>query len=259
MRRKTKIILSALVFASTPFLAKAGYAISQKGFAHFITYAPHIPISCPALATRAYLILGQSQAANSGQIRHIPQHLSHVFKDGTCYALRDPIVGATNKGGSIWPAFSDALGGNIVMTNMAITGSSIKDWTKPKQIQKVKAALTKMRQQGWEPKIIWMQGEADAYFKMNPDEYEKNLRQVVALAPSSQWVITRESKCLDLQTVNVGMNLARDHVAADFPNVSIGLDLDAFPITMRQDDHCHFTSEAQRQIGTALTKNPILR
>ncbi|HEV7340864.1 MAG TPA: sialate O-acetylesterase [Sphingopyxis sp.] len=250
---KRTIILTAalLVFA----------LISVRGWEHTVTALPQIEAKCPE-GTDAILVIGQSHASNTGPKRHISWSRSYSFDGGACYYLRDPMPGTAGEGGSIWPKFAEFLRKPVVISNLAISGSAISQWTADTQRAKIRQAITDLDRSGFpDPLIIWMQGETDAAKSTDTTTYHAELTKLFATAPKHRWLIMRESVCYGKQTKWKPLDEARDQLAAENPNVTIGPDLDLLPLPLRQRDKCHLTAEGQevlaRQIAAAAA--PILR
>lgn len=247
----------ALLVAAASLIA----AISVRGWEHTLTALPHISAACPKDA-RSILVIGQSHASNTGPKRHIAWADSYSFDAGQCFYLRDPMPGTAGKGGSIWPRFAEALGKPVVIANMAISGSAIDKWTTDRQLARVRGKLAAMKKAGYpDPLVIWMQGETDAGKQTDAATYLAELRKLHAVAPGSLWLIVRESICYGRQAKHRPLDDARDRLAREQENVTIGPDLDQFPLNLRGDDKCHLTAEGQdilsRQIADAA--RPLLR
>ena len=77
------------------------------------------PVSCKIFTqsrTAVIVIAGQSTADNSGDTPYSPSRSVHNFNlfDGMCYRAKDPLLGATGNGGSVWPRLGDMLvAGNV--------------------------------------------------------------------------------------------------------------------------------------------------
>lgn len=251
-------------FLTIALISFAGWRLSTKGFAHSVAGLPHLATSCDT-NSHPILVIGQSQASNTGPVRAISGIRSFALNDGICYHLRDPMPGTGGRGGSVWPRFADALQQPVTIIDIAISGSAIERWTTPEQVQKVHRALADFKALGFaEPTIIWMQGETNAARNDTKEHYEKQLKTVLDIAPRHNWIIARESICNAVTVRSASLNEARDSIARTFPHVTIGPDLDDIPLGLRQPDHCHMTPENQKVIAQQLAdifktlKKPIL-
>jgi len=138
-------------------------------------------ISCAELAkTRplVLLVLGQSNAGNHGAGPEPASEPINLIAEGKCVRSRDPLPGATGRGGSIWSRLPHQLAertGNrqIVLSVLAVDATSIADWTDPRGPLKnlLSDKIASMVKLGLPPSVIlWQQGEADAW-KTLPDGY----------------------------------------------------------------------------------------
>ena len=235
-------------------LAGITFFLSQKGFEHSLAGLPHWTTACPQGAP-AILVIGQSQASNTGPRRHISFTGSRAFASGSCYYLRDPMPGTAGRGGTIWPLFADKLGKKVVIADIAISGSAIEEWTVPKQLARFRRALADLRAAGYsKPLIIWMQGETNGARRTSAAAYGTHLRTLLDVAPDLPWLITRESICYGMQTKWQPLDVARNRLAARFRNITIGPDLDEIGLQLRQPDHCHLTPSGQERLAAAMAK-----
>lgn len=244
-------VFGIIVFGLVAFVS--GRVLS-KGLAHSIAGLPHIPTACDT-HSHPILVIGQSQASNTGPVRSISDIKAFALDQETCYHLRDPMPGSGGRGGSLWPRFANAVHQPVTIINLAISGSAIELWTGKEQITKIRGALADFKKLGFaDPTIIWMQGETNAARHDTAEHYEAQLRALLATAPTNRWIITRESICSKIDTPSSALNVARDRVAAAFPRVTIGPDLDTIPLSYRQEDRCHMTPAAQELIAYQLAE-----
>lgn len=230
----------------------AGVRLHSKGWTHVVSGLPHFPQACD-VRSHPILVLGQSQASNTGPLRDNSVIQAFALEEGSCYHLRDPMPGTGGRGGSIWPRFANSLNQPVTITNLAISGSSIEEWTNPRQIKKIQHALKGFKDKGFSsPTIIWMQGETNAARHDTSEHYELELRKLMSIAPYNQWIITRESICRPISLPSAALNQARDRVAKRFPRVVFGPNLDTIPLSQRQPDRCHMTSANQELIAQQL-------
>ncbi len=228
------------------------FAVSRKGLEHNLAGLPHWTTSCPRNAV-PILVIGQSQASNTGPRRHISFSGSRAFADGHCYYLRDPMPGTGGRGGTIWPEFADRIGKPVLIADIAISGSAIEQWTTPDQLAKFSRTLTALRAAGYpKPLIIWMQGETNGAQQSSANAYYAQLHILLQVAPDYRWLITRESICYGMQTKWMPLDMARDRIAREFKSVTIGPDLDKFGLSLRQSDRCHMTANGQAILANAL-------
>ena len=221
----------------------------------FMTALPHWPVQCP-INTPAILVIGQSQASNTGEERRIPKinRNSYSFKENSCYMLRDPMPGTGGLSGSLWPSFVDYLNTPIVIANISVSGSSIEDWTTIESINKIKFILDDMHNSGYRnPIILWMQGETNGGLKTSRDIYYSELKKLISIAPKNRWVLTRESICYNVQVKWLPLDEARNDIIKHYSNVVIGPDVDKIPLSMRLADKCHLRKSGQDWLASRLS------
>ncbi len=134
------------------------------------------------------MTFGQSNSANAGQDRYIPQRDVANFNihDGKCYRAEDPLLGPDGTGGSVWGVLGDKLidGGHyesVLVVPFGIGGSSIAQWQEAGPFHEIFAhALTTVREAGVKPThVLWHQGEADAVSGTAEDDYIAMFQQLV--------------------------------------------------------------------------------
>jgi hypothetical protein len=258
---RSRKLLATLLVPLLGALLVGGYAARlawKKGVDHLVTLIPAASRPCPdPRAVHAFLVLGQSHGANTGEARmKAVSDQAYSFLDGQCWHLQDPVKGPPENGGSIWPAFADSYARPVLIADMAISGSSIRQWTAPEQIAKVRATIAALRKAGYEPTIFWLNGETDAADAMSADSYLEQLDRLAAAFPDMHWLITQESRCYDKQSRYLPLEEARARfVAADPARRGIAADLDAISVDLRQGDHCHLNRRGQQVFGAALARS----
>lgn len=210
---------------------------------------PNPPVGCPKRAFTV-VVFGQSQATNTGERRRIGPPGSYFFAAGRCYRLRDPVAGASNGGGSIWPSFAAALDRPVVIVNGAVDGLSIEQLS-GEPLRRLLANVDGLRSRGLVPDLtIFMQGETDAAARTPERTYFDALLGLRRALPG-RWLITQESIC-DIPRPDPALAAARHKLAALDPLVMIGPDLDRLGPTYRREDGCHFNRRGQDEIARQL-------
>lgn len=252
---RKNILLIALIVLVLVSLYKIFSIGIKEGAGHLVTLLPTPEVHCPEhVRTTAILVLGQSQGANTGEARTIARSPnSFMFQDGKCWHLQDPVKGTPDRGGSIWPAFADSYARPVIVSNLSVSGSSIKLWVTSEKIALIHRSLEDLRRLGYNPVIIWMNGETDSAAGMTADEYLKYLNVLGHEFAESRWFITRESRCYDKQSKYRPLDEARDHFVSFQPTLrKMGPDLDKVPVSLRQPDGCHLNRDGQRGFGTLM-------
>lgn len=252
---KRNVIVVGILVCMGAVLIKIVSTVNEKGKDHLLTLLPPSEQPCPSSRSlRAILVLGQSQGANTGSARTIARSGgSWMFEAGKCWHLQDPVKGPPERGGSIWPTFADRISKPVLVSNLAISGSSITTWTTPPQLKRVQRRIKEMRERGYEPIIVWMNGETDAASGMKAQEYLLHLHRLDRAIPGMRWFITRESRCYDKQSKYAALDEARDQFVGEDPTRrKMGPDLDAISVEFRQGDACHLNRKGQIIVGAEM-------
>jgi hypothetical protein len=227
--------------------------LQGKSWEHYLVRLPN-PMQTCATDHPFIIVIGQSQAANSGVSRHFGARGAQMFHDGSCRALRDPIAGATSNGSSVWPHFSQALGRPVVLLDAAVKGSAIEDWTAPASTNRrdFQADLRDATRQGLRPAlVIWMQGEADVERKLSATQYARHLILLKKqIGVDARWLIVREGRCRAL-TQTQQLELGRQQAAKADRSFVLGPNLDDLGPEFRHDG-CHFNPVGQGLVGSRL-------
>ena len=133
------------------------------------------PLLCPVKPI-VIVAFGQSSAANSG--KHVYEQRSkenlYMYFDGLCFDLADPLLEATNKGGSIWIPVASRVarltGKPVVIIGGGVDGSTIAQWTAKRFrfATPLRARIREARRSGLSPDIfVWIQGNSGAESKIS--------------------------------------------------------------------------------------------
>ena len=76
---------------------------------------------------------GQSNAANHGQEQYTPKNKVYNYCKGTVYDGKDPLVGPTGGGGSVWTRLADmmidsGMADSVTITAIAVGATDIASW-----------------------------------------------------------------------------------------------------------------------------------
>lgn len=115
------------------------------------------------------LAFGQSLAANEGKSPFYPRKGVYNYYQGNFYQAKDPLLGATGIGGSVWSRFGDRLiaqnkADNIIFVNIAVGNTDILQWSRGGILhEKILQAIIEINQQGLNfTHLFWHQGEKNA-------------------------------------------------------------------------------------------------
>lgn len=224
----------------------------ERGFRDL---ADRIEVACPSLrgdGTAVWLTLGQSNAANEGELAYEtgPEVFNLNFLDGRCYVARDPLLGATGTGGSVWTRLADRLiaGGRferVVIVPIAVGGSSIRRWTTGGDLHgRIGRAAEAMRAAGLSPThILWHQGESDV--GTDPQAYRRSfagvLAEIRAQGLEAPVYVAQASICKNHG--RAGLRAAQRDLAVEFAGVRPGPDTDTLDRFRWRRDLCHFSTE----------------
>lgn len=131
--------------------------------------------------TMTALLIGQSNAANSGDTLYRPRGAVYEFYRGKCYGSFDPVLGATGKGGSVWTRLADKLisagvYNSVVFINVAVKGSEIKRWASGGDLYpRIDRAISGSKEASLRiTHVLFHQGETDAYLKTGKEQYKES-------------------------------------------------------------------------------------
>lgn len=197
------------------------------------------------------LVFGQSNAANSGQRRGVGGPGVYNFHAGNLYEARDPLLGATGEGGSVWTRLGPRLLEDgpydaVVFAPVAVGGTAIREWTVGGELHpRLLETVAELKRADLTPThLLWHQGEADNRAGTGGEVYQEmflamlgSLRDRGVRAPAYVSVATRcgaSGPNETLQTVQRGL-------AEASLNIRAGPDTDALGLGYRSDG-CHFSA-----------------
>ncbi len=212
-------------------------------------------VSWPSVAkgrTMVALVLGQSNAANSGETQAGESPGVYEFYRGRMYAARDPLLGADGDGGSVWMrlaarAIDRGAYDTIVLVPLAAGGSEIQRWTPggdlhPRLLSVVDEARGAQLQF---THVLWHQGEADAMRGTTARAYEERFRLLVsalrARGVTAPIYVARASRCARHHPSDE-IRQAQQALVERADGVFAGPDTDILGFGDRYDG-CHFTTE----------------
>ncbi len=195
---------------------------------------------------------GQSNSANRGQTRHVsgPGVYNFNFLNGNCYESRDPLLGATGNGGSVWSRLGDLLIESgayerVLIAPVGVSATSIKRWAPGGDLHaRVTVTLRSLLAKGlMVTHMLWHQGEQDASDKMGGDEYVGHFSRLVAairsLGVDSPLYAAVASICQD--DGSDAIRKAQLALPSMFDNVRLGPNTEVLDSYADRYDGCHFT------------------
>jgi hypothetical protein len=246
-----------------------------------------ISLSCPVqnARTAVFLSLGQSNATNIGSSRHKGRSgvVNFNFFDGQCYEARDPLLGTTGDGGTIWTVLanrliSNGIFDNIILVPIAIGGASINRWSDPRDLgsriafvgEALKNAGLKVTQ------VFFLQGEADhhpegAWARLRPSEFvrlslESNRYSMRGEAYENHFFKVRNllleagiyasiSVAVKTRCGDTGLNIegpvsrAQRNIIQNSDYVKMGPDINLLKNDVYSSDLCHLSDSGMEMIA----------
>jgi hypothetical protein len=139
-----------------------------------------------AKRTMVALVFGQSNSANSGETRYRSGPGVYSFYRGKLYRARDPLLGATGRGGSVWTRLGDKLISKraydaVVFVPLGVGATSVARWTAGGDLhEKLLSVLREVETAGLTiTHLLWHQGESDAR-RTSTHIYKTRFREMVA-------------------------------------------------------------------------------
>jgi hypothetical protein len=210
-----------------------------------------VPPTAPG-RTMVALVFGQSNAGNSGETPAPSYRNVFEYYRGRLYEARDPLLGATGDGGSIWmwlaaKAIASGAYDNVVLVPFAVgtadiarfaPGGSLHDGLLRVIADAQKSGLVFTH-------LLWDQGEADAYAKTSPDVYRQRFEAMVAairgLGVNAPVYVARATRCAKVRP-SEELGDAQAALVDAASGILAGPNLDTLGFSERYDG-CHFSTE----------------
>lgn len=212
---------------------------------------------------------GQSNAANHGQERYTPENTVYNYSKGAVYEGKDPLVGATGGGGSVWTRLADKLiddgrAKSVTIISIAVAATDIASWAEGgflhgMLIENVEAMIS----DGITPDyILWHQGESDNIANTSTEDYEKrflSIREVFRSrgieAPIYVAVASYHPECIAEDNGNdKAIRDAQKKLAKDYRDILLGPDTDKLDRCMYRHDGVHFSAKGLEKHAEAWLK-----
>lgn len=227
--------------------------------------ASRTKVACPSPDAVIVIVSGgQSNAANNIPTKHVTRGPLYEWFDGQCFKLRDPLLGATGKNGSIWSLYAEQLSGQtgqaVMVIAGAVGGTQFADWNDPRSgyYAALRGRIDTARKAGYRiDAIIWHQGETDAAVERDLTAFRKDagdlIGRLLADVPSAPLYLFQASRCTGTYRENGVPGLVRElrTLAATSPRIIAGMNTDALGKEYRWDT-CHFNALGRRTISSEL-------
>lgn len=207
------------------------------------------PLSANKMVAIAF---GQSNAANFGKVRHVSLEGSYNFFAGELYPARDPMIGASGMGGSVWTRLGDRLISDsrydlVVFATLGVSASKIARWAPGGDLHpKLLETIRSMTQSGFViTHLLWHQGETDARLGTSAEEYKRlflsMLESLRAHGVTAHIYVSVTTRCYENNGDDDLKNAQRQLVDPGAGILS-GPDTDTLGPEYRHDD-CHFSEK----------------
>jgi lysophospholipase L1-like esterase len=206
------------------------------------------------------LVLGQSNAANHGEIGNLSGPLdmvaAHDKGPATCHRVGDPLPGGTGGGHSVWSRLPAALSQAgltrpLVVGLLGVDATSIENWTDassplPTRMQSLARQMTAA---GLAPDLVlWQHGESNARIGTSQDNYARQLHTLAALLQqagvATPIVLAQSTVCRSAP--NEAIRSAVQSVVASRAKSDrrflLGPDTDVLSAAHQRRDGCHFSN-----------------
>jgi len=217
--------------------------------------AARTPVTLPKTApgrTMVALVFGQSNAGNSGETRAAPHPGVFEVHRGRIYEARDPLLGATGDGGSVWmrlaaKAIASGAYDTVVLVPFAFGTADIASFAPGGSLHEgLLDAIAGARERGLAfTHLLWEQGEADAIERTSGEVYRQKFGAMLAsirgLGVGAPIYVARATRC---SKVHPSAEIANAQSALADPAAGIlpGPDLDTLGFADRYDG-CHFSTD----------------
>lgn len=204
-----------------------------------------------AKRTMVALVFGQSNSANSGETRHRSRPGVYNFYRGKLYRARDPLLGATGRGGSVWTRLGDKLISEraydaVVFVPLGVGATPVARWTAGGDLhEKVLDALREVQTAGLTiTHLLWHQGESDVG-RTSTQAYKRMFQDMV-LSIREQGVdapvyVSLATRC-HTQKPDETIRRAQRELVSPPRRIYAGPDTDTLELRYRYD-RCHFSTE----------------
>ena len=195
------------------------------------------------------LTFGQSNAANSGETRYRSSGRVYNVYRGKLYRARDPLLGTTGRGGSVWTRLGDRLIAAgyydaVVFIPLAVGNTPIARWTTGGDLHGgILQAVREVQAQGLNvTHLLWHQGESDLNTPANV--YQTMFRAMLASIRSegvdAPIYVSVATRCHQ-RGPNEVVRRAQQELVDPAQNIHAGPDTDTLGRRYRYDG-CHFST-----------------
>lgn len=202
-------------------------------------------------STGIFITYGQSNSTNHGQIGYVVKNDVHMFFEGKTYEYKDPSLGGTGLGGSVWGMVGDKLiekgiYNEVIFSNCGWGGKTINELKEGEIFDYlVKNHSLMIEKYGRVDGILFHQGESDN-FKDGPEAYYGSFVNFIDNLKSkginTNVYLSRVSFCGETYPINDRLTTVQNRLVNDLSNVFEGPNTDLLSEPkFRLPDNCHFS------------------
>lgn len=200
--------------------------------------------------TGVYLTYGQSNSANHGQIGYDVNNEVYQFLDNQTYIYKDPSLGGTGTGGSVWGMVGDKLidkgiHDKVIFSNNGWQGRSLEELINPPFLTYLIKSFHQMKNKyGRINAILFHQGEINHSDKLGHKEYYKDFEAFMQKLKEEDInvpvYLSRTSICEN--SSDSTLIKIQNKIIEDFDLVLKGPNTDLlYEKKYRLPDYCHFS------------------
>jgi hypothetical protein len=239
--------------ASTNFYRTWGYTGDRK------------KVDCSQIVagdrTAVVLVIGQSNAANTGPTRYEPKQnvYNYNFMDGKCYVARDPLLGAQGQGGSVWSRLGDMLVAEnqferVLLVPVVVGSTTVMNWASGEMSISLQSVIRDVRDKGIEiTHILWHQGEADrtTSYKSYKSSFLRMADNIHAAGVSAPLFISIGTICWFGQggIANTKLRELQSDIVKIRDDIFLGPNTDKYDRIRDRHDGCHFSDPTMEAVA----------
>jgi hypothetical protein len=231
-------------------------------------------VACPKQTDRTavLLVLGQSNAANSGGQRFASKHGDKIvnFFDGRCYVAASPLLGSAGIMGEYWTELGNHLIGSgkfdtVVIAPVAYLGSAVERWARGGDLNAVLVdTISKIKADGYAiTHVLWDQGETDYVVGTSEEAYRERLLSMIDTlrgeGVAAPVYLSIASKCLDPKKRGTRQRHSADNpvvraqlaLSSGAGNIRRGVNTDALLDGLDRYDGCHIGGGGAEKVARA--------
>jgi|TARA_B110000902_G_C14286453_1_gene578989 hypothetical protein len=215
--------------------------------------------------TGIYLTYGQSNSVNSGELGYIVQREVYQFILGNTFDYKDPSLGGTGYGGSVWGMVGDKLieqgfHDEVIFSNSGWGGKKIEELKKGELFGFLIFNYTTLIQKyGRVDGILFHQGESNnssegiKHYYNDFSQFISNLKEKGIEIPV---YLSRVSFCGKKIPINKNLTDIQNQLITDFDIIKEGPNTDLLSLELdRSQDYCHFSLEGYDKFSDMWVKS----